>query len=345
MSLDLYRAAARARGRPRRGAGRAGTGGAPQIAARSPLQGPTEPVPLRPMEHSIAAKYAARPAARFVRPSARDARAAARPPPDRARSAPPRHASDRPAPSRRRAARQPPRPAGASIQPAAPRATGRAAARGRASRCTWARSGRAGDGPPPGRRRGAVARLRTATATSAGGIVVRHEGGRAMARRRQPPARARRPDVDPAQGHARARRDHARRRPCARSREETGPRGPDHRRRSTRSSTASSRPGTRIHKTVHYFLMEPIGGDLAGHDHEFDEVRWIPFAEAAVDADASRPSGRSSRGPRSLGSAADGSGGSRRRDRGRTGPPVRADAARRAPRARSAPGSSSSAAG
>ena len=38
--------------------------------------------------------------------------------------------------------------------------------------------------------------------------------------------------------------------------------------------------GTRIHKTVHYFLMEPIGGDLAQHDHEFDEVRWIPFSEA-----------------------------------------------------------------
>jgi len=38
--------------------------------------------------------------------------------------------------------------------------------------------------------------------------------------------------------------------------------------------------GTRIHKTVHYFLMEPIGGDLARHDHEFDQVRWIPFADA-----------------------------------------------------------------
>ena len=40
--------------------------------------------------------------------------------------------------------------------------------------------------------------------------------------------------------------------------------------------------GTRIHKTVHYFMMEPVGGDLARHDHEFDEVRWIPFAEAAT---------------------------------------------------------------
>ena len=39
--------------------------------------------------------------------------------------------------------------------------------------------------------------------------------------------------------------------------------------------------GTRIYKTVHYFLMEPIGGDLAGHDHEFEEVRWTRFDDAA----------------------------------------------------------------
>jgi len=39
--------------------------------------------------------------------------------------------------------------------------------------------------------------------------------------------------------------------------------------------------GTRIHKTVHYFLMEPIGGDLARHDHEFDDVRWVTFDEAS----------------------------------------------------------------
>ncbi len=42
--------------------------------------------------------------------------------------------------------------------------------------------------------------------------------------------------------------------------------------------------GTRIHKTVHYFLMDPIGGDLAGHDHEFDEVRWIPLRQRGHDA-------------------------------------------------------------
>lgn len=38
---------------------------------------------------------------------------------------------------------------------------------------------------------------------------------------------------------------------------------------------------TRIHKTVHYFMMEPTGGSLEGHDHEFEEVRWIAFDEAA----------------------------------------------------------------
>jgi len=39
---------------------------------------------------------------------------------------------------------------------------------------------------------------------------------------------------------------------------------------------------TRIFKTVHYFLMLPVGGDLARHDHEFDEVRWIGFDEAST---------------------------------------------------------------
>lgn len=38
--------------------------------------------------------------------------------------------------------------------------------------------------------------------------------------------------------------------------------------------------GLRIHKTVHYFMMEPTGGDLANHDHEFEEVRWVPLREA-----------------------------------------------------------------
>jgi 8-oxo-dGTP pyrophosphatase MutT (NUDIX family) len=36
----------------------------------------------------------------------------------------------------------------------------------------------------------------------------------------------------------------------------------------------------RIHKTVHYFLMEAVGGSLDAHDHEFDDVRWLPLDEA-----------------------------------------------------------------
>ena len=40
--------------------------------------------------------------------------------------------------------------------------------------------------------------------------------------------------------------------------------------------------GTRIQKTVHYFLMEPTGGDLSRHDHEFEAVRWVPCAEAGA---------------------------------------------------------------
>jgi 8-oxo-dGTP pyrophosphatase MutT (NUDIX family) len=38
--------------------------------------------------------------------------------------------------------------------------------------------------------------------------------------------------------------------------------------------------GRRIHKTVHYFLMEAVGGSLDGHDHEFDEVQWLPLDDA-----------------------------------------------------------------
>jgi 8-oxo-dGTP pyrophosphatase MutT (NUDIX family) len=37
---------------------------------------------------------------------------------------------------------------------------------------------------------------------------------------------------------------------------------------------------TRYHKTVHFYLMRPIGGSLEQHDHEFDEVRWLQVEEA-----------------------------------------------------------------
>ncbi|MEO8207539.1 MAG: NUDIX hydrolase [Chloroflexota bacterium] len=39
--------------------------------------------------------------------------------------------------------------------------------------------------------------------------------------------------------------------------------------------------GSRISKTVHYWLMEPVGGDLSLHDREFERVRWVPFDEVA----------------------------------------------------------------
>lgn len=37
---------------------------------------------------------------------------------------------------------------------------------------------------------------------------------------------------------------------------------------------------TRFHKTVHFYLMRPLGGDISRHDHEFDEVRWFQLEEA-----------------------------------------------------------------
>ena len=40
------------------------------------------------------------------------------------------------------------------------------------------------------------------------------------------------------------------------------------------------RGSTRFHKTVHFFLMRAIGGSLDAHDAEFDEVRWVDLNEA-----------------------------------------------------------------
>lgn len=40
------------------------------------------------------------------------------------------------------------------------------------------------------------------------------------------------------------------------------------------------RTQVRYHKQVRHFLMEPIGGDMALHDHEYDLVAWFPLAEA-----------------------------------------------------------------
>jgi 8-oxo-dGTP pyrophosphatase MutT (NUDIX family) len=125
-----------------------------------------------------------------------------------------------------------------------------------------------------------VARLRTSTATSAGGIVVRYVSGAPWlvvgSRRRERDGRTwTLPKGTPNAGE---------------SREETAVREVEE---ETGLKVRISGPldsieytfvqsGTRIHKTVHYFLMDPVGGDLAGHDHEFDEVRWIPFEAAAT---------------------------------------------------------------
>jgi 8-oxo-dGTP pyrophosphatase MutT (NUDIX family) len=40
--------------------------------------------------------------------------------------------------------------------------------------------------------------------------------------------------------------------------------------------------GFRIHKLVHHWLMRPVGGDVADHDHEYDDVDWFPI-DVALD--------------------------------------------------------------
>lgn len=37
----------------------------------------------------------------------------------------------------------------------------------------------------------------------------------------------------------------------------------------------------RFHKFVHLFVLEYTSGDVADHDHEVDEARWVPLGEAA----------------------------------------------------------------
>jgi 8-oxo-dGTP pyrophosphatase MutT (NUDIX family) len=123
-----------------------------------------------------------------------------------------------------------------------------------------------------------VARLRTTTATSAGGIVIRFEAGDpylvvGSRRRDRDIVTWTLPKGTPNAGE---------------TREETAIREVGE---ETGLEVRITGPldsieyyfvqrGLRIHKTVHYFLMEPIGGDLARHDHEFESVRWISFAEA-----------------------------------------------------------------
>ena len=39
-------------------------------------------------------------------------------------------------------------------------------------------------------------------------------------------------------------------------------------------------PKKRYHKKVSFFLMKYISGDVANHDHEVSEARWVPFDDA-----------------------------------------------------------------
>ncbi len=123
-----------------------------------------------------------------------------------------------------------------------------------------------------------MARLRNATATSAGGIVIRDEEGVPHlvvgSRRREPDGVTwTLPKGTPNAGET------VEQTALREVTEETGLLV-----RITEPLDSIEywfvQRGTRIHKTVHYFLMEPIGGDLARHDHEFDQVRWISMADA-----------------------------------------------------------------
>ena len=40
------------------------------------------------------------------------------------------------------------------------------------------------------------------------------------------------------------------------------------------------RGGRRIAKQVDFFLFEYVDGDVADHDHEVEDARWMPLAEA-----------------------------------------------------------------
>ncbi len=125
-----------------------------------------------------------------------------------------------------------------------------------------------------------MARLRSATATSAGGIVVRFDGDRpslvAGLRRRDGDRHGGTwtlPKGTPNPGET------IEETAVREVQEETG----------LRVRVVAPLPSieytfiqgdTRIHKTVHYFLMQPVGGDLARHDHEFERVRWVRFEDA-----------------------------------------------------------------
>ncbi len=133
--------------------------------------------------------------------------------------------------------------------------------------------------PAPLVRGAGVARLRQATATSAGGIVIRFEGavpqlvvGKRLRERDGVTWTLPKGTPHPAETTEQT---------ALREVGEESGLEVDIVRPFDSISYTFVQGRTRIHKTVHYFLMVPTGGDLARHDHEFDEVRWIGFDEAA----------------------------------------------------------------
>ena len=44
--------------------------------------------------------------------------------------------------------------------------------------------------------------------------------------------------------------------------------------------TTGGRDAARVHKAVHHYLMRPVGGDVANHDHEYDVVDWFELGAA-----------------------------------------------------------------
>lgn len=120
-----------------------------------------------------------------------------------------------------------------------------------------------------------MAALRTARATSAGGVVHRSEDGPpeiVLVHRRVPPLWAL-PKGTPDAGETLAETA------IRETREESGLQV-EIEEPITSISYFFVHRRTRFHKTVHFFLMRPIGGRLEDHDHEFDEVRWVRIDEA-----------------------------------------------------------------
>jgi 8-oxo-dGTP pyrophosphatase MutT (NUDIX family) len=42
------------------------------------------------------------------------------------------------------------------------------------------------------------------------------------------------------------------------------------------------RGGRRIAKVVEFYLLRYVSGDVGDHDHEVEDARWVPAAEAAT---------------------------------------------------------------